>query len=503
MTRYPSLAASARLAATDGRPEPAVVEGAIAWTWHELDGRADAIARELRRAAVRPGSRVAMLTGPSAAAVATLHAIARVGGVAAPLGPGLTPIELAVAGEVIVPDLVIHDAGLEDSARSLGGPLRSLEELTVQSRRSDSAHELAPPPLPAPDAAAPAVIVLTSGTTGRSKAVVLSTAALVASAEAWLAALPEATGWLLAVGLAHVAGLGVVWRAALSGVPLIVLARPNPAAILAALDAAPHPSHVSLVTTVLTRLLDLGGDVHQPPTLRAVPLGGGTIPPGLVRRAIEAGWPVVPTYGLSEAGSGVTASPTDEATTHPDTAGRPLPGVGLRIVEPDAEGIGEIQVNGPALFSGYLGDPLATVAAWSDDGWLRTGDLGRLDGDGRLIVADRRTDRIVRGGENISPTEVEAVLLEHPAVADAGAVARADPTFGQVPVAAIVLRPGHADPGDEALVALCRERLARFKVPVAFIRLDAIPRTAAGKPRRAELRAILDPTSRIEQESPA
>jgi O-succinylbenzoic acid--CoA ligase len=326
---------------------------------------------------------------------------------------------------------------------------------------------------------------------------------LVASAEAWLAALPEATGWLLAVGLAHVAGLGVVWRAALSGVPLVVLARPDPVAILAALGAAPHPSHVSLVPTVLTRLLDLGGDDRPPPTLRTVPVGGGVIPPGLIRRAISAGWPVVPTYGLSEAGSGVTASATDDAAIHPDTAGRPLPGVELRIARPDAEGIGEIQVTGPALFSGYLGDPLATAAAWSDDGWLRTGDLGRIDADGRLVVADRRSDRIVRGGENISPTEVEAVLLDHPAIADAVVVARVDQAYGQVPVAAILLRHGHADPGDEALEALCRQRLARFKVPVAFIRLDAIPRTATGKPRRAELRATLDPTQRIEQESPA
>jgi O-succinylbenzoic acid--CoA ligase len=503
MTRYPSLAASARLAAADARPEPAIVEGAIAWTWRELDGRADAIARELLLVGVRPGSRVALLTAPSAAAIATLHAIARVGGVVAPLGPGLTVAELAVAGEVIAPDLVIHDPALDAAARAIGVPLRSLDELTGTSPGPETPDELAPPQLPAPDHAAPAAIVLTSGTTGRSKAVVLSTAALVASAEAWLAALPEATGWLLAVGLAHVAGLGVVWRAALSGVPLVVLARPDPAAILAALGAAPHPSHVSLVPTVLTRLLDLGGDVRPPLTLRAVPLGGGAISAGLVRRAIEAGWPVVPTYGLSEAGSGVTASPTDEAAIHPDTAGRPLPGVGIRIVEPDPEGIGEIEVTGPALFSGYIGDPLTTTTAWSEDGWLRTGDLGRLDADGRLIVADRRTDRIVRGGENISPTEVEAVLLEHPAVADAAVVARADPAYGQVPVAAIVLRHGHADPGNEALVALCREGLARFKVPVAFIRLDAIPHTAGGKPRRAELRAVLDPTPRIEQESPA
>ena len=136
---------SARLAAADARPGSAIVEGSIAWTWQELDARADAIARELLLAGVRPGSRVAMLTAPSAAAVATLHAIARVGGVAAPLGPGLTPDELAVAGEVIAPDLVIHDPALEGSARALGGPLRSLDDLTGPSPRSDTPDALAPP----------------------------------------------------------------------------------------------------------------------------------------------------------------------------------------------------------------------------------------------------------------------------------------------------------------------------------------------------------------------
>ena len=121
---------------------------------------------------------------------------------------------------------------------------------------------------------------------------------------------------------------------------------------------------------------------------------------------------------------------------------------------------------------------------------------------GRLTVLDRRTDRIVRGGENISPAEVEAVLLSHPAIAEAAVVARRDPVFGQVPIAVIVLRPGHADPGDAALDRLCRERLARYKVPAAIVRLDAIPRTASGKPRRVELRAVLDPATPIGPETP-
>ena len=125
----------------------------------------------------------------------------------------------------------------------------------------------------------------------------------------------------------------------------------------------------------------------------------------------------------------------------------------------------------------------------TDDGWLRTGDLGSLDDDGWLTVADRRTDRIVRGGENISPSEVEAVLLDHPAIADAGVVARRDAEFGHVAVAAIVLRPAATDPDDAALTAFCRDRLAWFKVPAAFVRLEALAadrRTASsGEPNSA------------------
>jgi O-succinylbenzoic acid--CoA ligase len=251
--------------------------------------------------------------------------------------------------------------------------------------------------------------------------------------------------------------------------------------------------HVSLVPALLLRLLDAAPGTPPPSTLRAVLLGGGEIPPTLVGRALEAGWPVVPTYGLSEAGSGVTALATVEAARYPASAGRALPGVELRIADPDATAVGEIEVRSPALFDGYLDDPVAAADATTAGGWLRTGDLGRLDDGGRLFVLDRRTDRIVRGGENISPAEVEAALLEHPALADAAVVARRDPVFGHVPVAAIVLREGREDPGDEAVTAFLAPRVSRFKLPVAFVRLAVLPRTPGGKLRRAAVRALLDP----------
>ena len=510
MTRFASFAWSARLAAAGSVPGPAVVDGAIRWGWDELDEMADAVATGLAREGVGSGDRVAVLAMPSAAVIAVLHGIARIGAVAVPLGVGLTATEAAAAAAVIDPRIVVYGPGFDGQTAAAGRPSLALDDLIAagESRQEPGGSprrvldrvpgtdlDRVPGPKPGfePESSAPAVIVLTSGTTGRPRAGILSTAALEASVQAWLAALPPATGWLLAVGLGHVAGLGVVWRAALSGVPLVVLPRADAASIVRALDGDPAPSHVSLVPTMLARVLDAVEDGLPPPTLRAVLLGGGSIPPELVTRALRAGWPIVPTYGLTEAGSGVTALATAEAARHPGSAGLALPGVTIRIAEPADDGVGEILVRSPARFLGYLGDPVATAAALMDGGWLRTGDLGRMDPDGYLTVLDRRTDRIIRGGENISPAEVEAVLLMHPAIADAAVVPRRDVTFGQVPVAAIVLSADAVDPGDDVLTRHCRERLAGFKVPTAFVRLATLPRTPVGKLRRAELRATLDP----------
>jgi O-succinylbenzoic acid--CoA ligase len=206
----------------------------------------------------------------------------------------------------------------------------------------------------------------------------------------------------------------------------------------------------------------------------------------LLARARTAGLPVVTTYGMTETASGVAVGGLDEATLADPSALRPLPGVELRIADPDARGVGGIEVRGPMVFAGYLDDPTATAERLRD-GWLDTADVGRIDVNGCLHVLDRRDDLIVSGGENVSPAEVEAVLLAHPDVLDAAVIGRPDPAWGSVPVAVVALAAGSALT-DAGLERHCRERLAGYKVPVHFHRVAELPRNAAGKLLRRDLR---------------
>jgi o-succinylbenzoate---CoA ligase len=206
----------------------------------------------------------------------------------------------------------------------------------------------------------------------------------------------------------------------------------------------------SLVPTQLARLVEAG--VVPGPRLRVAMLGGAHADPALLGRARAAGWPVVTTYGLTQACSAVTVD------------GRPLPNLRVAIARD-----GEILVEGPTVAGG---------------GVLRTGDVGRFDDDGRLVVTGRKADTIVTGGENVAPAEVESALLEHPAVAEAGVFGRADAHWGEAVTAHVVLR---ADASADELRGWCAARLAGFKVPNASVAVDALPRTASGKLRRREL----------------
>ena len=404
----------------------------------DLEARARAAAGGLAARGVRRGELVGLALAAGEDFVVALHGCLLLGAAAVPIDLRLRAAE--------------REARLPGVATTVEGPIDG-------------------PPLAhvAPhDADAVATVMHTSGTTAAPKRVGLTYGNwmwnALGSAVALGLGLDET--WLCPMPPAHVGGLSILLRSTIYGTTVVL--PEAPAGRLGRFDVETVKRDlsdrergitlVSLVPTMLSRLLDAG--LERPPTLRWALLGGGPIPPALVRRARAAGVPIASTYGMTEACSQIA------------TRGWPLTGVELRVA-PD----GELLVRGPTVAPGALGP----------DGWLHTGDLGTLDERGRLTVIGRRSETIVTGGENVAPAEVEAVLLDHHAVADAAVHARPDADWGELVVATVVLREG-GEASPEELRAHCATRLAAFKVPKTIELSDALPRSPTGKLLRGELR---------------
>lgn len=410
---------------------PAVVTDAGTLTWGMLEADAAAIAARLAADGLEPGTRVGLVTPPGLGFAATLFGVLRAQAVAVPVDPRLGPDDRAA--RLAGCDLVLADP-----------PPRSNPLAT----RIDGERE-----------SPTAVVVHTSGTTSAPKPVELTHANWwwSAAGSAVALGLDPRERWLCAMPLSHVGGLSILIRSAIAGTTAVLHPRFDAERIARDLASPGGPTLISVVPTMLARLLEAG--VRRPPSLRAALVGGGPIPADLLRRAEAAGVHCVTTYGMTEACSQIT------------TGGPPLFCTRVRIA-PD----GEILVRSPTVAPG-------AVAA---DGWLHTGDLGSLGERGILTVTGRVADTIVTGGENVAPAEVEAVLEAHPAVAEAAVHARPDDEWGEAVVATVVVREGmQVDAG--ALRAHVRARLAPFKVPKAIAFAGSLPRTASGKLLRREL----------------
>jgi O-succinylbenzoic acid--CoA ligase len=399
-------------------------------TYAELEDGARAAAGALAERGLSAGDRVALALPAGIEFVTALHGCMLVGAVAVPVDLRLGEGERAARAK---------DAVCVVDERLAGPPLTEPAPLRME---------------------AIATVMHTSGTTAGPRQVPLSYCNWLHSAlgSAVALGLDPHERWLCPMPLAHVGGLSIPIRSAIYGTTAVLSERFDVEEVLEWLmDAARRITLVSLVPTVLSRLLDAG--LRDPPALRWALLGGGPLPPPLIQRAERAGVPVAPTYGMTEACSQIA------------TFGWPLPGVSVRIAADE-----EILVSGPTVSRDAL----------NADGWLHTGDIGSLDDRGRLRVMGRRAETIISGGENVAPAEVEAVLLAHPAVADAGVHGRVDPEWGEAVAATVVVRDGRTVDADE-LRAFCAERLARFKVPKTVKFAERLPRTRSGKLLRREL----------------
>lgn len=310
--------------------------------------------------------------------------------------------------------------------------------------------------------ALPLTRILSSGTSGRPKSVLLTADNHLASARGSAAVLgvERDDRWLCCLPLNHVGGLAILLRAAIYGTGAVVHPGFETDRVAAALDEG--ISVASLVPTQLVRLLDAGAPLGRP---RLLLVGGGPVSATVLEEALGRGATVVQTYGLTEACSQVCTLGPAEAQARVGSAGRPLAGTDVTVRG------GEILVRGPTVAPAALGD----------DGWLHTGDLGRIDEDGYLWVEGRREDLILSGGENVRPDRVEAALLTHPAVAEVAVAGREDREWGQAVTAFVVTAPGAGDVEREGLIAHARSRLAPHEVPKAVEFVAGLPRTGSGK----------------------
>ncbi|MFL5886980.1 MAG: o-succinylbenzoate--CoA ligase [Thermoleophilaceae bacterium] len=411
--------------------------------YEELDELAAMTARRLAALGVGAGDRVATTLPAGIDFAALLHAMPRLGAVLVPLNTRLTEAERRWQIDDSCPRSTVHCP--------LDGP-----EADIELGSSV-------------DPAAPFTLIYTSGTSGTPKPVVHTYANHRASAlaSAWNLGVDPDDRWLCVLPLFHVGGLAILIRSAIYGTTAVVHDGFEPDAVRAGLEAG-EITIASFVPTMLHRLRDAG--LSEAPALRAALLGGGPVPRELLEWAAERGLPVLQTYGMTETSSQIATLGAAEALEKTGSAGRPLPTVELRI----GDG-GEILVRGP----------MVSDTALAADGWLHTGDRGRLDEDGFLYVEGRLADTIVTGGENVMAAEVEDALRAHPAVEDAAVAGRPDREWGEVVIAFVVL---NGDVGDAELIAHCRERLAGYKAPRAIHRVEELPRNAAGKLVRAALR---------------
>lgn len=447
----------------------ALIENNQQWTYEQLNQSVATLAQKLIQSGIEPQQRVAVRLPNGFNHVCLIHALARIGAILVPLNNRLTETEHQQQMEQSQCGILIDDAQFQTiNAQSTN---QMLLEGTIDTTTTSA-------------------IVYTSATTGTSKGVKLSHDNLLWSAIASGKRLQNFSDdrWLLCMPLYHVGGLSIVWRCCLYGTT-VVFNPFEPESIHRALHQH-QATLISLVPTMLYRLINIWKSEPPPESLRCILLGGAATPPSLIEEALSMNLPIALTYGLTEATSQVATASPEQVRQKPGTVGPPLEFTSVSILNENhqpltANDIGHIAVRGPTVMKGY--DHQSEIAQQAlKDGLLLTGDLGYLDEDGDLWMVNRRTDLIITGGENVYPSEVETALLQHPNIQEACVVGLPDKEWGQKVCAALVLNSDDALPENDIKVFL-KDQLAAYKQPRQYHIFEELPKTASSKIDRKQL----------------
>jgi long-chain acyl-CoA synthetase len=436
----------------------------------------------LDRLGVGAGDVVAIAMPNRVELIIALFAAWRLGAAATPVNPALTPTEMQYQVDDAGAKVVIGD-GLE-----LDATVVDVDALAAEP----SIHRAPVEPRPA----ALALLIYTSGTTGKPKGVMLDHANIAAMCDMTRAGLgiTAVDHSLLILPLFHVNGIVVgTLTPLLARGRVTVAGRFSPKTFVGLVERI-RPTYFSAVPAIYAMLTSIPeAETADMSSLRLVVCGAAPMPAELIARVEDVlGVALVEGYGLSEGSCASTLNPYD-AVRKPGTVGLPLPGQDVRVVDQLGNPVprgerGEIVIRGANVMRGYLNRPEDT-ATTIVDGWLHTGDVGVFDEDGYLRIVDRIKDMIIRGGENIYPKEIETALYSHDGVLEAAVVGRPDDVLGEVVVAYVAVRPAAAVTVEE-LEALCAERLAKYKRPVAIEILGELPKNAIGKIDKRALREL-------------
>ena len=460
---------------------PALLCSDRTFSYREYRNLVCSAAERLKRFGLEEGERVALLLPNDWRYAVAIMALLRVGAIACPLNSRTPPQGLKSLLDRIACQKVIT------STRQMDRKIFGYRKLFDPGELVDSAgtQQNIWAPLKV-DLRRPATIIFTSGSLGVPKAVLHSYGSHYYNAKGSNENISLRPGdrWLLALPLYHVGGLSILFRCFLSGAAVVI---PEKDEEFQKSLVRYGVTHLSAVPTQLYRLLLEDNDKESYRKLRAVLLGGAAVPQNLIEKGLALGLPLYTSYGLTEMASQVTTTSPDTPSAKRFTSGKALSYRQLRI-----SASGEILVKGETLFKGYLeGDSLELPV--DSDGWFATGDLGELDSEGYLTVTGRKDNMFISGGENIQPEEIERVLCEHTAVAQAVVVPVPDTEFGSRPVAFVQTNSGKLKPKE--LAAFLEERLARYKIPVAFYDWPTTAGLEGMKVSRELLRRIAAQTS--------